>query len=121
MPVTGAVEIRFGKPLVHETHVAQCAGICDGLEVRRGQMLDIFMFALVNQVEELGKTVAQIEAASAAMTDVKHPTKFRVERSLVVKRFIGPGDWMAGRCIETAFAQGKPSNDRWKTKRPEPL
>jgi hypothetical protein len=52
------------------------------------------------------ETVAQIEAAPAAMADVEYPAQLGIQLRLVIEIRILPVDGMADRGFETAFPHG---------------
>ena len=71
---------RHVRALRHEAHVAKRAGFDDGLKVLRLQMLDpLRSRPVIDQVEQAREGIAQIETASAAMTDVEDAAHFRVQ------------------------------------------
>ncbi len=90
----------------HETHVAQGAGISDRLEIGGLEMLDILIGTLVDQVEQLRKAVAQVETASATMTNIEYATQFCIKVGFVVKRLLLPGNRVPGGGVKAAFAHG---------------
>ena len=69
-------------------------------------MLDILIGTLVDQVEQLRKAVAQIEAASAAVTNVKYAAQLCIKVGFVVKRLLLPGNRVPGGGVKAAFALG---------------
>ena len=115
LPLDGAVaqhqmreiQVEFVRwhigALGQEAHVAQRAGIHDRLEIHRADGIQLTRFGFVDQVEQPGEAVAQIEAAAAAMADVENPAQLLVELRLVIEIRVGPGQRVAGRRLETAF------------------
>jgi hypothetical protein len=95
---------RHVRTLGHEAHVAQRAGVDDGLEVRAGDAVELARLRPVDQVEQPREAVAQVEAAAAAVTDVEDPPQLGVEFRRVVERFVAPVERMADRRIEAALA-----------------
>jgi hypothetical protein len=104
----GKIKIKLVRRHVwtfcHEAHVAQCAGINDALEGVTRHAIDFAGLGLVDQIEELGKAVAEVEAASAAVTDVKDAPQFLIEFLAIKKIRIVPRQGMARRCAKTAFS-----------------
>ena len=62
--------------LRHEAHVAQGASVNDGFEIGAIDGIELSRLGLVDQIEEPGKAVAQVEAAPASMTDVENAAQF---------------------------------------------
>jgi hypothetical protein len=69
-----------------------------------GNAIDLHGLRLVNRVEQGGKRIAEIEAATAAMANVEDTLKLLEKRSLVVKLFRLPVKWVPGRRLKTALA-----------------
>jgi hypothetical protein len=106
----GEVEIevvrRHIRAFGHVAHVAQRAGIDDRLELFRFDVVNFARLGGVDHVEQAGETVAQIEAAPAAMADVEYPAQLGIQLRLVIEIRILPVDGMADRGFETAFPHG---------------
>jgi hypothetical protein len=62
------------------------------------------VFGRINQVKHGRKRAAQIYAAAAAMTKIKHAFHFSVQLTFVVKVWICPVKGMTGRRVEVTFA-----------------
>ena len=67
-------------------------------------MLDIFLRAGIDQVEQARKGIAQIEAAAAAVTDVEDAPHLGIELRRIGEIRILPVDDVAGGGVEAAFA-----------------
>jgi hypothetical protein len=108
----GKIEIEFMRrhvrALRHEAHVAERAGIDDGLEIAARHRIELARLRVVDEVEEAGKAVAQIETAPTAVADVEDATQFGVDLIGIVEIRIFPGDRMSDRRLETAFAHELP-------------
>ena len=59
---------------------------------------------LVDQIEQGGKRVAQIEAAAAAVADVEDPLELLVERGVVIELRVLPAQRVTRGRLETALA-----------------
>ncbi|MGH6928760.1 MAG: hypothetical protein ACREEV_10620 [Dongiaceae bacterium] len=95
---------RYIRALRHEAHVAQCASIDDRPETSAVDRIQFAGFRVVYEIKETGETVAQIEAAPAAVTNVEDPAEFRIDVFRVVKVGIFPTQGMSDGWIETALA-----------------
>ena len=87
----------------HEAHVAERAGLHHRGEIRALYALDLTAGRGIHQIEQPGKTVAEIEAAPAAVADVEDPAHLFVELHRIGEIRIQPGKRVAGRRVETAF------------------
>src|SRR6266567_1734090 len=90
--------------LGHEAHVAERAGLFDLGVVLLLHAVDFAGRAIVDQVEQPREGIAQVEAAPAAMADVKNPLHLRCERLFVPEPGVLPIQGVAGRGFQTAFA-----------------
>ncbi len=95
---------RHVRTFGQEAHVAERAGVDHGLEIGTVDRIELARFRLVDQVEQTGEAVAQIEAAPASMTDIEHPAQFGVELFLIVEIGVLPGNHVADRGFQAAFA-----------------
>ena len=87
----------------HETHVAQGARVDHRFEVAAVDGVELAAVRLVDQIEQARETVAQIETAATAMTNVEYPAQLGVELLRIVKIRIFIVDGMAHWRLETAF------------------
>jgi hypothetical protein len=106
----GEIEIEFmGRDIgtfCHEAHVAQGAGIHDGLEIGALNRVELTAFGLIDHIEEFGEGIAQIEAATAAVTDIEDAAQFRVELLFIEEIRLAPFDRVACRGIQAALSRG---------------
>jgi hypothetical protein len=104
----GEIKIEFMGRHVgtfgHEAHVAKCAGIHHRTKVIAGDAVQLATVTVINQVKEARKTIAEIEAAPATVTDIKHSTKFFVQLVAIVKVRVLPIYRMARWGIQAAFS-----------------
>ena len=87
----------------HETHVAERAGVDDRLEILALHRVEFAALGAVDQVEQPRKTIAEVEAAAAGVTNVEHAPHLGVEIGFVVKVGALPIDRMPRRGVQTAF------------------
>ena len=59
--------------------------------------------AVVDQIEQAGEGIAQIETAPAAVANIKDPTQFRIDLAVIEEIRLCPGNGVAGRCLQAAF------------------
>jgi hypothetical protein len=114
---------RHIRALRHEAHVAERAGVDDGLEILAGDGVELARLRLIDQIEELGERVAQIEAAAAAVADVEDATQLFVELRLIVELGIVPVERMPNGRFETTLSHSvlvafSDAGGRRKRKRP---
>ena len=88
----------------HEAHVAQGAGVDHRLEIGAVHRIQLAAVRLVDEVEQAGKAVTQVETATTCMTDVEHPPELVIERVGVVERRVAPIERMARRGFQAAFS-----------------
>ena len=79
--------------------------------------MDLAVGGGVHQIKQVGKGLAETDAASAAMANAKGPLQLLVERIGVVKIGIAPVQRMPGRCVEIAFAAAARCGGHEKTSR----
>src|SRR5262249_43932071 len=94
------------RALRHVAQVAQIALVDDLGEVALRDLLHLAAFRGVYEIEQRGKSVAQVDAAAAAVADVEDALELAVERGFVVVVRVAPVDRMARRRFETTFAGG---------------
>jgi hypothetical protein len=95
---------RHVRALRHETHVAQCASIDDRSEIGTVDRIQFAGLRIVDEIEETRKTVAQIEAPPATVTNVEDSAEFGVNLFGGVKSGIFPIQGMSDGWLETALA-----------------
>ena len=78
--------------------------IDDFREVFLVHAVELAGLRLVDQIEQRGKRVAEIEAAAAAVADVEDPLELLVERGVVIELRIPPGECVTRGGFETALA-----------------
>src|SRR5262249_17514596 len=101
--VEGPFVRRHVRALGHEAHVAERAGLFDLAVVRLRHPVEFAGRAIVYQVEQPRKGIAEIEAATAAVTDLEHTLHLLLERLFVPKPGILPIEGEAHGRFETAF------------------
>ena len=69
-----------------------------------GNAVDFHRLRLVNRVEQSRKRIAKIEAATAAVADIKDTFKLLKKRSFIVKFIRLPVERVPGRRLKTALA-----------------
>ena len=94
---------RYVRALGHEAHVAQRTRVDDGLKIRAGDAFDLAGRRRIDQIEEPGKAIAEIEATTAGMTYIEDPSKFGINPIGIVKLLVPPGDRMAGGSFQASF------------------
>ena len=95
--------------LGHETHVAERAGFLDLRVVFLLHAVELAGRTIVDQIEQPREGVAEIEAATAPVTDVEDALHFLFEGRLVPEPGILPIQVVTDRCFEAAFAHGRPA------------
>ena len=76
---------RDVRTLRHEAHVAQVAVIDDLPVVRLRDPVHLHGRGLVDQIEQGGESMAEVEAAAAAVADVVHPLQLREQGVFVLE------------------------------------
>ena len=97
---------RHVRALGHVADVAQVALVDDFAEILLRDAVDLTGLALVDQVEQRRKRIAQAYAAAAAVADVEHALEFVLDLGGVVEIRVLPVQRMPGGCIQVAFAHG---------------
>ena len=92
------------RTLAHVAHVAQIAVVYDVPIEFFGNAVHFHGVRLVDRVEQCREGVAEIEAAAAAVTDVKDALELGVERRVVVELVALPVNRMTSRRFEAALA-----------------
>ncbi|MFZ2004031.1 MAG: hypothetical protein WAV02_03020 [Stellaceae bacterium] len=92
--------------LRHEAHVAERAGVGDFLVIGLRDGIEFAGRRLVDQVEEAGEGVTEVEATPAGVTDVEHPLHLNLGLRAIGEVRVLPVDNVASRRFEAAFAHG---------------
>ncbi len=90
----------------HVARIAQVAAVDDLAEAAFLHAVEFAGLALVDQVEEVWKRRAQIDAAAAAVTDIEHAREFGHDLGFVIEFGLLPAQRVAGRRFQAAFAHG---------------
>ncbi len=95
---------RHIRTLGHVAHVAQVTVVHDVPVDRLRHGVEFHAFRFVDRVEQRREGMAQVETATATVTNVEHPFEF-LEQGLFVIEFVGlPVDRVTRGSLETALA-----------------
>ena len=97
---------RHVRALRQVADVAQVALVNHLGVIALGDSVDFSGTALVDQVEEGGKRIAQTDATTTAVADVKNAFEFSFQKQLVPEIWGFPGDRMARWRFEGTFTSG---------------
>ena len=97
---------RHVRTLRHVARIAQVAAVDDIPVLGFFDAIELAGLALVDQIEELRKRRAQVDAAPAAVTDIEHALEFAENLLVAVEVSTLPVERMAGRSFEITFADG---------------
>src|SRR5665647_1105013 len=90
----------------HEAHVAKVTTVHYFPVFLLLDAVQLAASAFIYEVKQSRKCRTQIDAAAAAMTDVKNTLRLIEQLGFVVKIWILPVEWMALWRLQTAFAGG---------------
>ena len=95
---------RHIRAFGQKAHIAQRARIGDLLVIGRDHAIDLAGFGIIDQIEQPGKRVAQIEAPPAGVADVKNPLHLCFGLRPIGEIGILPRDHVPGRGLQAAFS-----------------
>ena len=89
------IDIEFVRrnvgALGHKAHVTERAGIRDLLVIGRCHCVELTAFRVVDQIEQAGKSIAQIKAPPASVADVENAMQGHIlDKGALVGRYHHP-------------------------------